>query len=398
MTLKIKFAIPFLVSIIGIFIVLLFIINNGNRSSDYILKREPAFLFVIAASIPHSAIVALELWNWFYTKIVNKSNYSLQDITQSVKDDKIFLKSIPLLVIFVTNSVLLNTLNDSPRQVCLFFGIVACEMIFASQALLHADFIIIVSSHSASAHSFYYSILNTTGMILLCFSELFHSLQMSAIGVCIHGALILSQSVVRSGLMLRPSEGDEDEDPICTDFTGRIRLYPYSPSGSFTWQFVTYSIFIITAWCIQLTNVQPNQYHRDNVINANLYLLSFVSIAVTVFCDRSLHEKLTVSKLAADMNMDFVRYISHELRSQVGHLALGLQMLGEDAKGTQTSAAIQDLQDSCDSAIQILNDLVIFDNLRMVQKTSSLRCEKSFEQVDEILRNSIDEKHRQSVR
>ena len=63
----------------------------------------------------------------------------------------------------------------------------------------------------------------------------------------------------------------------------------------------------------------------------------------------------------------FVRYISHEIRTPLNTVLMGLQVVHEeltaDGAGRDRLETIKDVESSCEIAINILNDLLVFDKL-----------------------------------
>lgn len=131
-----------------------------------------------------------------------------------------------------------------------------------------------------------------------------------------------------------------------------------------SWTKVMFIIFTVANWVIFYA--YESSHHESESLatptQAYLCLLCATVVIVTVTFDRSLGDELTVAHVAASMNENFVRFISHELRSHMSHLTLGLQLLEEDIPPheSETLSSISDLQESCDSAMQILNDILIF--------------------------------------
>jgi signal transduction histidine kinase len=66
-----------------------------------------------------------------------------------------------------------------------------------------------------------------------------------------------------------------------------------------------------------------------------------------------------------------MRYISHEIRTPLNTVYLGLQYLLEEEKNRgsvepdrrQTLSVLTDLQQACDSAIEVLNDMLTYDKI-----------------------------------
>lgn len=124
--------------------------------------------------------------------------------------------------------------------------------------------------------------------------------------------------------------------------------------------YALYMIIMCSQWFI-LQKVGDSVLYRDSYG----YLIMFLVLTVFICNDYNAidNEKLIVA--AAEMNRIFVRYISHELRSHVSHLSMGLEQLGDEFSPSHIVAhkMINELQDSCDSSLQILNDILIIDEL-----------------------------------
>eukprot|EP01042_Synura_sphagnicola_P036670 gene36670-biopygen16917 len=64
----------------------------------------------------------------------------------------------------------------------------------------------------------------------------------------------------------------------------------------------------------------------------------------------------------------FIRYISHEMRTPLNTAFLGLKLLSDDLRRDGSSAdrldTVKDVKESCDIAINILNELLVFDKLQ----------------------------------
>ena len=63
----------------------------------------------------------------------------------------------------------------------------------------------------------------------------------------------------------------------------------------------------------------------------------------------------------------FVRYISHEIRTPLNTVTMGLQVLREellsDGASQSKITTLKSIEDACDIAIDILNDLLLFDKI-----------------------------------
>ena len=68
------------------------------------------------------------------------------------------------------------------------------------------------------------------------------------------------------------------------------------------------------------------------------------------------------------MKRTFVRYVSHEIRTPLNSASLGLQLLAKEAnkKHIQTTnflELIEDTSHACNIAIDILNDLLLYEKI-----------------------------------
>jgi len=68
-----------------------------------------------------------------------------------------------------------------------------------------------------------------------------------------------------------------------------------------------------------------------------------------------------------EMKRIFVRYVSHEIRTPLNTVFLGLKLLHDDMtkknKDLLMLETVNDIKDSCDIAVNILNDLLTYEKL-----------------------------------
>ena len=71
----------------------------------------------------------------------------------------------------------------------------------------------------------------------------------------------------------------------------------------------------------------------------------------------------------------FVSYISHEVRTPLNTAIMGLQVLADELETTNPDSleSVQEVRTSCDIAVNVLNELLMFDKLEggtlMLEKT-----------------------------
>jgi len=68
-----------------------------------------------------------------------------------------------------------------------------------------------------------------------------------------------------------------------------------------------------------------------------------------------------------DIQRTFIRYVSHEMRTPLNSACMGLELLHDSSAITKKDASaavvLEDVVHSCDSAVSILDELLIFEKL-----------------------------------
>eukprot|EP00602_Paraphysomonas_sp_CaronLab_P009108 CAMPEP_0185025882 /NCGR_PEP_ID=MMETSP1103-20130426/9435_1 /TAXON_ID=36769 /ORGANISM="Paraphysomonas bandaiensis, Strain Caron Lab Isolate" /LENGTH=608 /DNA_ID=CAMNT_0027559261 /DNA_START=416 /DNA_END=2242 /DNA_ORIENTATION=- len=106
-----------------------------------------------------------------------------------------------------------------------------------------------------------------------------------------------------------------------------------------------------------------------------LLTLLWVDIITCIVCfiypGRSLHRNITIAKSRLETQKKFVRYVSHEVRTPLNIVFMGIQLMqshellqGSSSNARDARVLLNDMQTSCESAVTILNDLLLFDKLR----------------------------------
>lgn len=135
-----------------------------------------------------------------------------------------------------------------------------------------------------------------------------------------------------------------------------------------------YMLYIFSISLIWILWLIPTFSGQSIDITRLGYLVAFLLLVVTKFHERLHKDTIKLVSMAMNMNKVFVRFISHELRSHMGHLSMGLEQLADEVPvGADTTARmIEELKDSCDSSLQILNDVLVFDGLDAKEQKSDL--------------------------
>ena len=86
----------------------------------------------------------------------------------------------------------------------------------------------------------------------------------------------------------------------------------------------------------------------------------------------------------------FVRYVSHEIRTPLNTVFMGLQVLWNDLHSSAASAdilrTVKSLEGACEVAVDILNDLLLFDKL----DSGILKLDLSCVPVKQFLIETVD--------
>ena len=127
--------------------------------------------------------------------------------------------------------------------------------------------------------------------------------------------------------------------------------------------YFVYLVLIIATWALSAIKEQTAG------LSLHFYLMYCAAISCMVLGDRAAQASIKLVSIAADLNRGFVRFISHELLSHLNHLCAGLEQLANESScrsltDSSRRLMVVELQHSCDSSVQILNDVLIFDGLR----------------------------------
>ena len=89
-----------------------------------------------------------------------------------------------------------------------------------------------------------------------------------------------------------------------------------------------------------------------------------------------------------------MRYIAHEVRTPLNTAVMGLQVLAEGMQyfnPEEEMETMTEVRDSCDIAVNVLNELLTFDKLQ----SKTLLLEKSTVEAWELIEKSIKPFHSQ---
>jgi signal transduction histidine kinase len=89
-----------------------------------------------------------------------------------------------------------------------------------------------------------------------------------------------------------------------------------------------------------------------------------------------------------EMKRMFVRYVSHEIRTPLNTVSMGLKLIQSlrtrDSADQSVFDMADEIKESCDIAIDILNDLLLYEKLEGGILTLDRRCEAALAVVHEV--------------
>ena len=138
-----------------------------------------------------------------------------------------------------------------------------------------------------------------------------------------------------------------------------------------------------------------DSYATNNPRNATIAALSVI-VLITVlfffydfFVQREFHERRQV----LDAKRTFIRYVSHEVRTPLNAVLMGLNIIQNDETDTERSQLIQEIQNSANSAVDVLNEVLQYDKI----ESKSLDLEITMVDIWELVESNLLDEFRLSA-
>ena len=345
-----------------------------------ITKFIPEFILIIAivstliiatynkASEPLTEALLLSFWSGLFvssTTVVGiclnvvkefrvNLSVSLSSIRQFCSHGAENMEVVTAAIIFIPN---LSVYFCFPRTHHVASSILRCQLLICSHIFLAK-----AVSGSKTMGAMLYGIprslallVNSAGFVLWFYSMVDGSVFPFVLAIVIHG-------LVCAYLFLHPANIIDEVGSASSD-VGIDSHTNISRASSELFYKQLYGGFIACNWVIFLGlrfGARSDDFARDDDY-LHEYLISFAIIAIQLNRKEELRDDVKTTETASTMNRDFVRYISHELRSHLSHLTLGLQHLGLDVDESNVAAQkmLQELQETCEECLQILNDILV---------------------------------------
>lgn len=348
----------------------------------------------VAVSIPFVVTVINDIRRALQ-KIFHKSTKKLEWFMNANLKSHIILRATPLLIIFLPNLCLLLYQSRTPLNMRFAVGI--CQMLLCTQILIVEDMVAATSTNRfvKLCHTFQ-AIANIIAFFLFWFVKIqrFHEQHtIPLLALTLHITAVFGYPLVAyfscCSRSLLPSYNDELDEKHNGNFPRDL----LSHLPEITWQRLLYSIYVSAIWIVHFysKNHQSIDGSLEGELDWYLYALAGVSVLIGASFGSSLRDKLDITKMAAELNKVFVRFISHELRSHISHLTLGLEMLDDYIDAPSRQNAVAELKESCEETLQVLNDIVVFDDISRFDKPAGINYAKELLDVPALLRGIVAE-------
>lgn len=132
-----------------------------------------------------------------------------------------------------------------------------------------------------------------------------------------------------------------------------------------------------------------DSYATNNPRNATTAALSVILLITILFffydffVRREFYERAQVLKA----KRTFIRYVSHEVRTPLNAVIMGLNIIQDEEKDTERSQLIQEIQNSANSAVHVLNEVLQYDKI----ESDSLDLEINMVDIWELSTKLLDE-------
>lgn len=352
------------------FVLLIYTFDSGLKSSPESIRTiKFAAAAIVASSFPLLAHALYEGFSFLF--IIN--DMVVVDTHTIAK--RLFLAALIIMTCILMLVVIMwsNTVRD------LFDVLTLSQMLLLCHALLGRGFtynLVLKKNSSVIAMDTITKIMSAIGFVLWRMAAPIAALSLHVI-VSIYAASYFLQSF-----------------PF--KFKSTIELSPRT-LGDTNWQLMAYILVISVNWIIFICGNNAVLLTSSSsdwpffVEVRTFYLLAFTTTISFFYNNHTKSSQPMPQKSAAQMNSDFVRFVSHELRSHISHLSLGLQILRDDTKPYEKIklVAIGDLQDTCDISTQVLNDILIFTDMRLGATESDSEVIPCSKALTTALRNQV---------
>lgn len=332
------------------------IILTSVQETSRFQFSSPDILNEFRSSMWTGLVIGTSLCAFVVLDIVDKSKSHVPSKKYALNND--LLSLFPLMMLIVA-LYMITTFDVSSRK---YSSAIAIQLTVLANAVLLKG---LNGDVTLRSHSSIYSIIFTTINCVLNYiwfvvwtDSQSQWVVPGVVLVCISVAIFTGRSFSswKSTFKMQPVV-------IVDDRVGVIPGLQHDSNECGSKYYCGYSMLTITAWALLAF---PRQYPRGVAFYTNYeYLISVAALISFVLNERNSKNNMEQTFAAADTNRAFTRYISHELRSHLSHLSMGLDQLSDEVDGRVTAhKMITELQDSCESSIQILDDILIFASLQ----------------------------------
>lgn len=136
-------------------------------------------------------------------------------------------------------------------------------------------------------------------------------------------------------------------------------------------------------------------YATNNPRNATIAALSVILLITILFffydffVRREFHERTQV----LEAKRTFIRYVSHEVRTPLNAVLMGLNIIQNEETNTERSHLIQEIQNSANSAVDVLNEVLQYDKI----ESKTLDLEMTMVDIWELVEMNLLEEFKSSA-
>lgn len=164
-----------------------------------------------------------------------------------------------------------------------------------------------------------------------------------------------------------------------------------------TFMMISLGTLLVMMVCAYIIST-PKPYEESTVFDLCYFEICFMSFTILQYMYQCRILRKTVFKYKEELEFKrmFVRYIAHEVRTPLNTAIMGLQVLEEDLESAirEDQETVQDIKDSCNVAVNVLNELLTFDKL----ESGNLLLEKSTVNAMSLIKKTVKPFHIQARR
>ena len=139
-------------------------------------------------------------------------------------------------------------------------------------------------------------------------------------------------------------------------------------------EYINSFLHVLLAYSLKIypTDEFIESYSTNNPRNATIAALSVMVLITILFVlyDFFVRREFQERQQVLEAKRTFIRYVSHEVRTPLNAVLMGLNIIHNDEKDSERSSLIKEIQNSATSAVVVLNEVLQYDKIE--RKTLNL--------------------------